>query len=62
MISYLVYIKEETDKQASVCNLEELKDVAMLMTSKGLINPKKAAIHFPPQYGNQIDLQKVFSG
>lgn len=58
----MVYIKEQTEKQMSVCNLDEVKDVAVVLTNMGFKNPSREPVHFPPQYGNQINLQEVFKG
>ncbi|XP_045191511.2 uncharacterized protein LOC123548375 [Mercenaria mercenaria] len=62
LVSYIVYIKEQTDKQTSVCNIDEVKDVAMVMTNNGYKNPSREPVQFPPQYGNQINLQEIFKG
>lgn len=61
-MAYLVYIKEQTDKDSSVCNLDEVKDVAVLLTNQGFKKPSKEPVHFPAQYGNQVKLREVFIG
>jgi len=57
-----VYIKEESEKQSSVCNLSEVKDVAVVITNHGRKLPSQEPVHLPPEYGNQLDLQSVFPG
>ena len=62
MISYLIYIKEQTDKKPSLCNIDELRDVVQVVTNKGMKNPSKEPVHFTCYYGNKIDLPKIFPG
>ncbi|XP_053402751.1 uncharacterized protein LOC123550539 [Mercenaria mercenaria] len=62
LVAYLIYIKEQTEKQNSVCNIEEIKDVAMVKTDQGFKNPTREPVHFPPKYGNSVKLQEKFSG
>lgn len=62
LISYIVYIKEQTERDPSLINMEELGASAMLKTNKGLQNPSKVPIHFTPEYKNSINLQAVLPG
>ena len=57
-----MYIKEQTDKKSSVCNLDDLKDVAQVLTNSGWKNPSQEPVHFTCLYGNRIDLLKMFPG
>ena len=61
-MSYIIYVKEQTEKQSNVCNLEELKDIAQIVTNKGIKNPNTEPVHFSHNYGNTINLQKTFPG
>ena len=62
LISYLMYIKEQTDKKPSLCNIDELKDLAQVVTSDGLKNPSREPVHFTCHYGNKINLPATFPG
>uniref|UniRef100_A0A8W8JQP2 Protein NO VEIN C-terminal domain-containing protein n=1 Tax=Magallana gigas TaxID=29159 RepID=A0A8W8JQP2_MAGGI len=62
LISYIVYIKEQTEQDPSLINMEELGASAMLKTNKGLQNPSIVPIHFTPEYKNSINLQAVLPG
>ena len=62
MISYLVYIKEQTEKDASLVNMDELADVAIVVTNQGEKIPKRDNVHFTPIYGNRFNLPQTFQG
>ncbi|XP_056016364.1 uncharacterized protein LOC125663893 [Ostrea edulis] len=62
LISYIVYIKEQTDLDPSLINMEELGKSAILKTNKGLQNPSQVPVHFPPDYKNAINLQAELPG
>ncbi|XP_077982386.1 uncharacterized protein LOC144437336 [Glandiceps talaboti] len=62
LMEYVIYIKAESEKLPSVCNMEELKDVVQVITNHGLINPTKQPTHFTTDYGNKIDLQRDLPG
>ena len=62
MISYIVYIKEQTEQDPSLVNLEELGRSAILKTNKGMQNPSEVPIHFTPEYKNSINLQGILPG
>ena len=62
MISYLVYIKEQTEKDASLVNMDELADVAIVVTNQGEKIPKRDNVHFTPIYGNRFNLPQTFPG
>ena len=57
-----MYIKEQTDKKPSLCNIDELKDLAQVVTSDGLKNPSREPVHFTCHYGNKINLPTTFPG
>ena len=58
-----MYIKEQYEKQSSVCNIErDLKPYVQVKTDHGLCNPAKTPVHFPRIYGNVIDLPKDLPG
>ncbi|KAK0061751.1 protein NO VEIN isoform X6, partial [Biomphalaria pfeifferi] len=60
LVSYLVYIKTELEKNSSVVDRSELS-VVKLVTNHGIKSPADD-VHFPTQYGNKIDLIKTFPG
>ncbi|KAL3859495.1 hypothetical protein ACJMK2_009714 [Sinanodonta woodiana] len=62
LIVYVIYIKEQTDLNPSLCNLGELKEVAQLVTNQGVKNPVEHSIHFTPSYGNKVNLSITFKG
>jgi len=62
LISYLVYIKEQTEKDASLVNMDELANVAIVMTNQGEKIPKRDNVHFTPIYGNRFNLPQTFPG
>jgi hypothetical protein len=62
LLSYIVYIKEQTELDPSIINLQELGKSAILKTNKGLQNPSQAPVHFPPDYRNAIKLQDELPG
>ncbi|VDI46757.1 Hypothetical predicted protein [Mytilus galloprovincialis] len=62
LISYLVYIKDQTDKNSSLVNMDELANVAIVMTNQGEKNPQKDNVHFTPVYGNKYNLIQTFPG
>ncbi|XP_076112450.1 uncharacterized protein LOC143080482 isoform X2 [Mytilus galloprovincialis] len=62
LISYLVYIKEQTEKNSSLVNMDELANVAIVMTNQGEKYPKKDNVHFTPIYGNKYNLMQIFPG
>ncbi|KAL3859494.1 hypothetical protein ACJMK2_009713 [Sinanodonta woodiana] len=62
LIVYIIYIKEQTDLNPSLCNLGELKEVAQLVTNQGVLNPVEHSIHFTPKYGNKVNLSVTFKG
>ena len=55
-------MKEQTEKQNNVCNMDEIKDIAQVITNKGIKNPNKDPVHFSRHYGHTLDLQKTFPG
>lgn len=62
LVSYVVYLKEQSEGQNVSINIEELQGYVRLVTNKGLKNPKECAIHFTPLYGNEIDLPRILPG
>ncbi|XP_055892730.1 uncharacterized protein LOC106068793 isoform X2 [Biomphalaria glabrata] len=58
LVSYLVYIKTELEKNSSVVDRSELS-VVKLVTNHGIKSPADD-VHFPTLYGNSIDLIKTF--
>ncbi|CAG2243868.1 unnamed protein product [Mytilus edulis] len=60
LISYLVYIKEQTEKNSSLVNMDELATVAIVMTNQGEKYPKKDNVYFTPVYGNKYNLMQIF--
>ncbi|XP_070575816.1 uncharacterized protein [Ptychodera flava] len=62
LMEYLIYIKEESEKMSSVCNLEELKEIVKVVTNHGLVNPATQPTHFTTDYGNKVDLQGQLPG
>ncbi|CAG2195996.1 unnamed protein product [Mytilus edulis] len=62
LISYLVYIKEQTEKNSSLVNMDELATVAIVMTNQGEKYPKKDNVYFTPIYGNKYNLMQIFPG
>ncbi|CAC5410109.1 unnamed protein product [Mytilus coruscus] len=62
LISYLVYIKEQTEKNSSLVNMDELANIAIVMTNQGEKNPKRDNVHFTPVYGNKYNLMQIFPG
>jgi hypothetical protein len=62
LLSYLVYMKEQRERQASVVNIEELRPVARVMTNHGLRNPAQEPVHFSPPFGNKLHLTQTFPG
>ncbi|KAL3859496.1 hypothetical protein ACJMK2_009715 [Sinanodonta woodiana] len=62
LVRYIVFIKEHTDHNPSLCNLEELKEVAQLVTNHGVLNPVEQPIHFTPLYGSKVNLERTFQG
>ena len=42
--------------------MDDIKEVAVVLTSGGFKHPSKEPVHFSPQYGNQINLKESFSG
>ena len=50
-------------KQPSVINMNELKDLAVLKTNKGLCKPSETPIHFSMKYNNnKFGLEQNFPG
>ncbi|GFS15970.1 tudor domain-containing protein [Elysia marginata] len=62
IISYLIYIKTELDRQPSLIELSELKSVVRLATNHGVQSPQESSVHFSTAYGNKINLQSCFPG
>ncbi|XP_064610417.1 uncharacterized protein LOC135474759 [Liolophura sinensis] len=62
LICYVVYIKQEMEKNPNIVNWNELRDAVKIVTSHGIKNPFADAIHFPPQYGNKISLRDALPG
>ncbi|XP_046338389.2 protein NO VEIN-like isoform X3 [Haliotis rufescens] len=62
LISYLLFIKSQSEQQPSLINMAELKSVARVVTNSGLRRPADEAVHFTPAYGNKIDLQRQLPG
>ncbi|XP_067652769.1 uncharacterized protein [Haliotis asinina] len=62
LISYLLFIKSQSEQQPSLINMEELKSVVRVVTNVGLKKPADEAVHFTPPYGNKIDLQQQLPG
>lgn len=62
LISYLVYIKEQVEKDSSLVNMDQFAEVAVVMTNHGEKNPKSDNIHFTPVYGNKYNLPQKFPG
>lgn len=60
LLSYIVYIKEQWDSDPSICDLEELRECALLQTNKGFLNPSVQPVHFTIEYGNETNLIKEF--
>ena len=62
LFAYLVYIKEELDKQPDLVDIGELKKHAVVLTNRGPRNPVSHPVHFSTAFGNQIDLPKILPG
>lgn len=62
LVSYLVYIKEQQEKDNSLININELKTVARVVTNHGVKNPATEAVHFSPVYGVKFDLRQQLPG
>ena len=63
IIAYMLYIKEQVEKQPSVINMNEFKDLAVLKTNKGFRKPCETPIHFSMKYNNnKIGLEQNFPG
>ncbi|CAG5134711.1 unnamed protein product, partial [Candidula unifasciata] len=62
LISYIVYIKTELDRNPSVVDMSELRSVARLATNHGIQSPSEEDVHFSSVFGNKIDLRRVFPG
>lgn len=62
LISYVVYIKEQIERDFLFINMEELGMSVMLKINKGLQNFFKVFIYFILEYKNSINLQVVFLG
>ncbi|XP_050398302.1 uncharacterized protein LOC126816138 isoform X1 [Patella vulgata] len=62
LINYVMYIKDQYERQPSIVNLEELKSIVQIATNHGFKNPKKDSIHFTARYNNPIDLQRQLQG
>ena len=58
--SYIVYIKDQWDLDPGVCDMEELRLCALIMTNKGFVNPSLEAVHFTVEFGNKVNLEKEF--
>ena len=59
----MVYVKEQVDKQPSIINLEEFKNLAVLKTNNGMCKPCENSIHFSAKYNNnKIGLERNFPG
>ncbi|KAJ8302744.1 hypothetical protein KUTeg_019140 [Tegillarca granosa] len=59
LVSYVVYLKEQSEVQNVSINMDELRGFVRLVTNKGLKNPKDCAIHFTQLYGNEVDLPGI---
>ena len=62
MVAYLVYIKEQYDRQPNIISIEEFKKLAVIHTNKGMLKPCDTPIHFSGKYGNRLNLEKNLSG
>ncbi|CAL1544092.1 unnamed protein product [Lymnaea stagnalis] len=62
LVSYLVYIKMEMERNSSLVDMAELCSVVRLATNHGIKSPSEEAVHFSTAYGNRIDLNTTFPG
>ncbi|RUS69200.1 hypothetical protein EGW08_023036 [Elysia chlorotica] len=62
IISYLIYIKTELDRQASLIEKSELRSAVRLATNHGIQSPQESSIHFSTAFGNKINLPSTFPG
>ena len=62
LISYLVYIKSEFEKDEAIISMSQLRPLARVATNNGFKNPEKDYVHFSKRYGNETDLQNLFPG
>ncbi|GFO25015.1 tudor domain-containing protein, partial [Plakobranchus ocellatus] len=62
IISYLIYIKSELEKQPSLIDLSELKAAVQLATNHGIHSPEESSVYFTTAFGNKIDLPNTFPG
>ncbi|BFZ19889.1 hypothetical protein BsWGS_22929 [Bradybaena similaris] len=62
LISYIVYIKTELDRNPSIIDKSELRSVARLATNHGIKSPSEDDVHFSSAFGNKIDLRKMLPG
>ena len=61
----MIFIKEKMAEDPKVCQLEQLKTCAVLVTNKGLVKPIDKIVHFSNEFfiGESLfDLQKLFPG
>ena len=62
LVAYVVYLKDQLERHPSLVNLDQLRSVIALVTNKGVLRVSEQSIHFPPAYGNSIDLQEHLPG
>ncbi len=62
LVGYLMYIKQQLERQPSLVNMDDLRSLVTIATNKGMVRPVDQPIHFTPDYNNKIDLRKLLPG
>ncbi|CAN0412227.1 unnamed protein product [Lampetra fluviatilis] len=62
VISYLAYLKAQCERDASVCDLAELRATLPVLTSSAFVRPVDTSVDFSRFYGNKWDLPTNLSG
>ncbi|KAL3860253.1 hypothetical protein ACJMK2_010402, partial [Sinanodonta woodiana] len=62
LVVYVVFIKEQMERNPGICSFGELKELLQLVTNHGLKNPGRDPIHFTHHYGSKINLKQTFPG
>ncbi len=63
LVAYVVYIKEQVEKQPGIVDVAEFKKLAVIRTNRGMLKPSETSIHFSAKYNNaRVNLERNFPG
>ena len=60
LVSYVTYIRDQQTQDATIIDVEKLKQCVVILTNQGVVKPWEQQVYFTQAYGNEVSLKELF--